>query len=178
MLLYLVSLLLIWVFPQLLPGFTQAPELMQFAQYGLPLLFLVMLALPAETDTGETPQVVDFFYSAMLFMIIALLVLGSFAFMTLGKVNYPIALTYSLLLIAAILLLLGTGLESARGLCRPVHVVLQIPVVGRPAVRKMAVFSGRAVAMGKAAGKVSAAGLRRSGQTALGQRRHLAQFRL
>ena len=49
-LLYLVSLLLIWVFPQLLPGFSQTPELMQFAQYGLPLLFLVMLALPTETE--------------------------------------------------------------------------------------------------------------------------------
>ena len=106
-LLYLVSLLLIWVFPQLLPAFSQTQELTQFAQYGLPLLFLVMLFLPTEADTGETPHVVDFFYSAFLFMIIALLVLGSFAFMTLGKVNYPIALTYSLLLIAGILLLLG-----------------------------------------------------------------------
>ena len=106
-LLYLVSLLLIWVFPQLLPAFKQTPELTQFTQYGLPLLFLVMLALPTETDTGEAPHVVDFFYSAFLFMIIALLVLGSFAFMTLGNVTYPIALTYSLLLIAGVLLLLG-----------------------------------------------------------------------
>jgi signal transduction histidine kinase len=106
-LLYLVSLLLIWVFPQLLPAFSQERGLTQLAQYGLPLLFLVMLVLPTETDTGDTPQVVDFFYSAFLFMIIALLVLGSFAFMTLGRVNYPIALTYSLLLIAGVLLLLG-----------------------------------------------------------------------
>jgi hypothetical protein len=66
-----------------------------------------MLFMPAEAETGEAPQVVDFFYSAFLFMIIALLVLGSFAFMTLGKVTYPFALTYSLLLIAGILLLLG-----------------------------------------------------------------------
>ena len=114
-LLYLVSLLLIWVFPQLLPGFSQTQELMQLAQYGLPLLFLVMLALPTETDNGEAPQVVDFFYSAFLFMIIALLVLGSFAFMTLGRVNYPIALTYSLLLIAGILLLLGLAWNPRAG---------------------------------------------------------------
>src|SRR5450830_2031971 len=44
-LLYLVSLLLIWVFPQLLPAFSQTQELERFAQYGLPLLFLVMLVL-------------------------------------------------------------------------------------------------------------------------------------
>jgi len=114
-LLYLVSLLLIWVFPQLLPAVSQTQELKQFTQYGLPLLFLVMLVLPTETDTGETPQVVDFFYSALLFMIIALLVLGSFAFMTLGRVNYPIALTYSLLLIAGVLLLLGLAWNPRAG---------------------------------------------------------------
>ena len=114
-LLYLVSLLLIWVFPQLLPAFSQTQELKQFAQYGLPLLFLVMLALPTETATGETPQVVDFFYSAFLFMIIVLLVLGSFAFMTLGRVNYPIALTYSLLLIAGVLLLFGLAWNPRAG---------------------------------------------------------------
>ena len=106
-LLYLVALLLIWVFPQLLPGFAQTQNLQQFAEYGLPLLFLVMLVLPAEAETAGTPQVVDFFYSAFLFMIIALLVLGSFAFMTLGRMTYPLALTYSLLVIAGILLLLG-----------------------------------------------------------------------
>ncbi len=114
-LLYLVSLLLIWVFPQLLPAFSQTRELTQFAQYGLPLLFLVMLALPTETNTGETPQVVDFFYSAFLFMIIVLLVLGSFAFMTLGRVNYPFALTYSLLLIAGVMLLFGLAWNPRAG---------------------------------------------------------------
>lgn len=114
-LLYLVALLLVWVFPQLLPGHAKTRELQQFVQYGLPLLFLVMLALPAKAETGEAPQVVDFFYSALLFMIIALLVLGSFAFMTLGKVDYPVALTYSLLLIAGILLLLGLAWNPRAG---------------------------------------------------------------
>ncbi len=114
-LLYLVALLLIWVFPQLLPGFSQTQDLQQFTQYGLPLLFLVMLALPAKAETAETPQVLDFFYSALLFMIIALLVLGSFAFMTLGELTYPVALTYSLLLIAGILLLLGLSWNPRAG---------------------------------------------------------------
>ena len=114
-LVYLVSLLLIWVFPQLLPGFVQTPELKLLTQYGLPLLFLAMLLFPTEADTGDTPLVVDFFYGAFLFMIIALLILGSFAFMTLGRVNYPIALTYSLLLIAGILLLLGLAWNPRAG---------------------------------------------------------------
>ncbi|HZD06725.1 MAG TPA: hypothetical protein VE176_00680, partial [Candidatus Limnocylindrales bacterium] len=114
-LLYLVSLLLIWVFPQLVPAFSQTPELAHVVQYGLPLLFPVMLFMPTETDTRETPQVVDFFYSAFMFMIIALLVLGSLAFMTLGRVNYPTALSYSLLLIAGVLLLLGLSWNPRAG---------------------------------------------------------------
>ncbi len=114
-LLYLVSLLLVWVFPRSLPAFSQMQELKAFAQYGLPLLFLVLIALPAEVDTREAPQAVDFFYSAFLFMIIVLLVLGSFAFMTLGHVGYPIALSYSLLLIAGILLLLGLAWNPRAG---------------------------------------------------------------
>src|SRR5450759_5146727 len=67
-LLYLVSLLLIWVFPQLLPGFSQTQELMQLAQYGLPLLFLVMLALPPATDNGGAPGVLDFVSTAFLYL--------------------------------------------------------------------------------------------------------------
>ena len=114
-LLYLVSLLLVWVFPQLLPGLSQAPELKQMTQYGLPLLFVAMLVFPTEPESPDTPQVIDFFYSAFLFMIIALLILGSFAFMTLGKITYPIALTYSLLLIAALLLLLGLAWNPRGG---------------------------------------------------------------
>src|ERR1035437_5794319 len=103
------------MFPQLLPGFSQTQELMQLAQYGLPPLFLVILALPTATDNGAAPHVVDFFYSALLFMVSALLVLGSFAFMTLGRANYPVALTYSLLLIAGILLLLGLAWNPRAG---------------------------------------------------------------
>ena len=114
-LLYLVSLLLIWVFPQLLPGFSQTIVLKQLAEYGLPFLFLALLAFPTEPERADTPQVVDFFYGAFLFMIIALLVLGSFAFMTLGRVSYPFALTYSLLLIAGILLLLGLAWNPRAG---------------------------------------------------------------
>ena len=112
---YLVALLLIWVFPQLLPGFSQPRSLQLFAEYGLPLLFLVMLALPAEADSAEAPQVVDFFYSAFLFMLLALLVLGSFAFMTLGQLSYPVALSYSMIVIAGILLLLGLAWNPRAG---------------------------------------------------------------
>src|SRR3977135_4275331 len=55
-LLYVVSLLLIWIVPN---PFSRVPvpnEVNLLAQSGLPVLFLVMMATPAETDSAETPQ--------------------------------------------------------------------------------------------------------------------------
>ena len=94
-------------------GFKKTSELTQFAEYGLPLLFLVMLLMPAEPDTSDTPQLVDFFYSAFLFMIIVPLFLDSFAFMTLGKVNYRAVITHGLLPIAGCYCLVSPGNRAA-----------------------------------------------------------------
>src|SRR5206468_9459629 len=106
-LLCLVSLLLIWIVPNTFIRVPLPNEVELLAQYGLPVLFLVMVAIPAETDTAETPQVVDFFYAAMIVMLLIALALGSFAFMTVGKVDYITALSFSMLLIAGVLLILS-----------------------------------------------------------------------
>src|SRR5262245_14249208 len=85
MLLYLVSLLLVWIVPK---SFIQVPLLNQvelLAQYGLPLLFLVMVLIPAEPDSAATPQVVDFFYAAMLVLLLIALALGSLASLTVRR---------------------------------------------------------------------------------------------
>jgi len=103
---YLVALLLLWIVPN---GFPNAPlqrEIMLFAQYGLPGLFVIMALMPVESDTAE-PQIVDFFYSSMIFLLMVALVLGSFAFMTTGRMNYALSLTYSLLVIAGVLVFLS-----------------------------------------------------------------------
>jgi len=86
------------------------------ARYGLPVLFLVMIAIPAETDSAETPQVVDFFYAAMIVLLLIVLALGSFAFMTVGKLDYLTALSYSMLIIAGVLLILSFAWNPAPGL--------------------------------------------------------------
>src|SRR5882672_6426292 len=106
-LLYLISLLLVWIVPN---SFVRVPlpnEVELFARYGLPVLFLVMIAIPAETDSAETPQVVDFFYAAMIVLLLIALALGSFAFMTVGKIDYITALSFSMLIIAGVLLILS-----------------------------------------------------------------------
>src|SRR6266849_10536590 len=62
-LLSLVSLLLVWIVPNSFVRVTLPSEVVFLAHYGLPVLFLVMMTIPAETDSTETPQVVDFFYA-------------------------------------------------------------------------------------------------------------------
>ena len=113
-LLYLVSLLLLWIVPS---GFSLGRlerEIAALVQVGLPVLFVAMLALPVESDIAE-PQIVDFFYSTLLFLLLVVLVLGAFAFMTLGGASYGFALTYSLLTIAGVLLFLSLAWNPRAG---------------------------------------------------------------
>jgi signal transduction histidine kinase len=112
---YLVSLLLVWIVPN---GFISLPphdDFARFAQYGLPVLFLAMIAMPAETHSAETPQIVDFLYAALIFLLLLVLVLGSFAYMTVGGIEYLKALSYTTLVIAAVLLLLSLAWNPRAG---------------------------------------------------------------
>src|SRR5215510_11717686 len=111
---YLVALLLLWIVPNGFPNTVLEPEIRLVAQYGLPAVFLLMAAMPVESDTAE-PQVVDFFYASMIFLLLVALVLGSFAFMTVGKANYVLSLTYSLFVIAAVLLFLSLAWNPRAG---------------------------------------------------------------
>src|SRR3989442_3601141 len=114
-LLYLVSLLLIWIVPKTFIRVALPGEVELLAQYGLPVLFLVIVAIPAETDSAEAPQVVRFFYAAMIVVLLIALALGSFAFMTIGNIDYVMALSYSMLIIAGVLLLLSFAWNPRAG---------------------------------------------------------------
>ena len=104
---YLIALLLIWIVPSALLELRVPQELGQLAQFGLPVLFLPMLLMPARADSVETPQIVDFFYATLLFLLFVVLVLGSFALMRIGRLEYWEALSVSMLVIAAVLLALS-----------------------------------------------------------------------
>ena len=112
--LYLVSLLLVWIVPNGFATGTPPPEVWFIAQYGLPLVFVAMVALPVESDTVE-PQIVDFLYASFVFLLLAALVLGSFAYMTILKTSYALALSYSLLSIAAVLIFLSVAWNPGAG---------------------------------------------------------------
>src|SRR5581483_9686390 len=89
-LLYLV--MLVWIVPNSFLDVPVEPGAVALAQYGLPALFLLMIVIPAEADSAETPQIADFFYAALIFLLLVVLVLGSFALMTIADVNYVAAL--------------------------------------------------------------------------------------
>jgi len=111
---YLVALLLLWVVPSGFPN-TRPDEVMHLlVLYGLPLLFLVMAAIPVESDSAE-PQVVDFFYASMIFLLLVALVLGSFTFMTVGGRSYVLSLMLSLFVIAGVLLFLSLAWNPRAG---------------------------------------------------------------
>jgi signal transduction histidine kinase len=105
---YLLLILLVLLMPQVIPRASVVPEAFTFlARYLLPLVFLAMAALPAEPEAERGAEVVDFVYSMFVFLLIAVLVLGSVAFMLLTGVAYADSLVYTIAAVAAVLLLLG-----------------------------------------------------------------------
>ena len=103
-LLYFVSMLLVWIVPNSFMEISLPAEIVLFARYGLPLLFIPMALFPVEKDSAETPQIVDFLYATLLFLLLVVLVLGSLAFMSVARLQYVLALAYTLIIIAGVLL--------------------------------------------------------------------------
>jgi signal transduction histidine kinase len=112
---YLVALLVVVVLPQIAPRNEIDPAIRGYAAWGLPALFLLMALTPAESDPPEAAQVIDYFYSVFLMLMLGVVILGSFAFMTLGRTGYLQALTYIVFVIAGILLAIGLAWNPRTG---------------------------------------------------------------
>lgn len=104
---YLLAVLLLWVVPNLFAAQATIEVGHILIWYVLPVLLVAMTALSASKELTGSAQKVDFIYSLLLFMLLALVVLGSLAFMTLGRLDYLDALLRTLFLIGLILLAFG-----------------------------------------------------------------------
>ena len=102
--LYLLSMLLIWVVPHLFVDQSFEDALVLLVQYGLPLLPLTIVLMRVETPRSVLPLAVDLFYSLILFLLVAALVLGSFVVKQVSHGNYPLALAQTLFAISLLLL--------------------------------------------------------------------------
>jgi signal transduction histidine kinase len=100
---YLLALLLAWVLPQSLGDASLSEVLQAGVRYGLPLLPLVILFLPA-TRQRSASSTLDFIYGLMLSLLIMVMALGAFAVVAVAKVSYAWALVQTLLGMAALLL--------------------------------------------------------------------------
>ena len=112
---YLVALLVVVVLPQIAPRNEIDPAIRALAAWGLPALFVLMALTPAESDPPEAAQVIDYFYSIFLMLMLGVVVLGSFAFMTLGQIGYLQSLTYIVFVIAGGLLAIGLAWSPRTG---------------------------------------------------------------
>ncbi|MBA3996982.1 MAG: ATP-binding protein [Candidatus Accumulibacter sp.] len=105
---YLVATLLLWLLPRVVPEAAHAgPSLERELGWGALPLFCAMLLLPYREEDSPAGVLVDFFYSLFIFLLIAVLVLGSLAFMLLRASPYVEAVFYTLISMAAMLLVLG-----------------------------------------------------------------------
>jgi signal transduction histidine kinase len=105
--LYLLSMLLIWVVPHLFADQRFEDALVYLVQYGLPALPVAILFVRVESRRANAPVAVDLFYSLILFLLVAALVLGSFVVKQVSHGNYPLALAQALFVIAVLLVTLS-----------------------------------------------------------------------
>ncbi len=105
---YLLAVLLLWVVPNLFGAQSAVIEVgLIMIRYTLPLLLLLMVALPMKNEQVVGTQAVDFIYSLLLFLLLTLVVLGSLAFMTLARLDYLEALLRTLFLMGLVLFAFG-----------------------------------------------------------------------
>jgi signal transduction histidine kinase len=115
MLAYLLALLAIAILPEIAPRREITTETRRAAEYALPFFFVLIALFPAEPESAEAPQIIDFFYSVFLMLLLVVVILGSFTFMSLTRSSYLESLTYTVFLTAAAVLLVGLAWNPRSG---------------------------------------------------------------
>lgn len=106
---YLLGALLVWLMPKVVPNPAAiGPSLETPFAWGAPLVFVVMLLMPAPREIRLPGRgMVDFFYSLFILLLISVVMLGSLAFMLLSRSLYIEAVFKTLVSLAAMLLLIA-----------------------------------------------------------------------
>jgi signal transduction histidine kinase len=114
-LIYLLALLAVVILPEIAPRREVVPEVRAAAEFALPLIFVLIALIPAEPDPTEQAQMIDFFYSVFLMLLLGVVILGSFALMTVRRTGYLEALTYTIFMTAGAVLLVGLAWNPRGG---------------------------------------------------------------
>jgi len=132
---YLLFALLVFLVPRIVPNAAlPGPRLDSPFAWAAPLIFVAMLLLPRPREIAlPNTGLVDFFYSVILFLLIAVLVLGSLAFMLLRQSLYIDAVFRTLFSIAAVLLLMAWAWNPRPGFSGlGVHLSRYLLTIGLP----------------------------------------------
>jgi len=105
-LLYLLGILLAWVVPHLFADYRENTALVWLMRYGWASFPLALFFIRQER-TNQAAHAVDFIYSVLLFLMVLVLVLGSFALKLVTKGDYLISLAQTLVGLALMLLVLA-----------------------------------------------------------------------
>ena len=112
---YLLALLAIAILPEIAPRREIDAQIRGYAEYILPAAFLVIALFPAEPEPPESAHLIDFFYSLFLMLLLGVVILGSFTFMTLARLPYLEALTDTVFLTAGAMLVIALAWNPRSG---------------------------------------------------------------
>jgi signal transduction histidine kinase len=104
---YLLALLAVAILPEIAPRREIDPDVRAYAEYGLPFAFVLIALFPSEPDAAEAPHIIDFFYSVLVMLLLVVVILGSFTFMSVTRTPYLEALTATIFLTAGAVLLVA-----------------------------------------------------------------------
>ena len=104
---YLLALLFVALLPEVAPRREITPEVRAFAEYVLPVLIGAMAVLPTEPEPADAPQVIDFFYTVFLVLVLGVVTLGAFTMMAIGRLSYLEGLIETVFLMAGAVLVVG-----------------------------------------------------------------------
>ena len=112
---YLLALLAVVILPEIAPRREIVAEVRTAAEFALPLIFVLIALIPSEPDPTDQAQIIDFFYSVFLMLLLGVIILGSFALMTVRRTGYLEALTYTVFMTAGAVLLVGLAWNPRGG---------------------------------------------------------------
>ena len=112
---FLVASLLLMAAPLAVPIVKPSQPILLLGYIGLPLVLMVMALLPPGRETDDGREVVDFVYSLFVFLLLAVLMLGTLAAMLLLDSGYVEALLQTLMVTGAMLMMLGLAWNPHSG---------------------------------------------------------------
>jgi signal transduction histidine kinase len=112
---YLLALLAIAILPEIAPRREIDADVRAYAEYVLPLAFVLIALFPSEPDSADAPHIIDFFYSVFVMLVIVVVILGSFTFMSVTRTPYLEALTATVFVTAGGMLLVALAWNPRSG---------------------------------------------------------------